>query len=334
MRKFWWIIPIVVFIASVLTASAIVNNRRDLVTEMINRAAANGEPVILTSVYRPHNLNFAIVSLRDEPVGLVTQQMGRWGYCSYFTDSGILINLKLDYRLTTPTGRELRLPEIYPVRRDISNLELLSGSLPIPNHNTYKILGRFIGKINGDTYSICDLHTGELTEGEFSTPSPWSEFPYTTYVSIYLSPNASDLVFLVTGALGTENNLYRYNLESEVWIDLGLLDWPLYIVVGPDCKVLALVRSELYIPSDFINGETGDIYESVDLSAVTIGRRWIVYRDLYIDNELTLVDTADGWKKYKITFDPSTSVGSLNFLYEPPPGGVDEMLRMRAEGIE
>lgn len=114
--------------------------------------------------------------------------------------------------------------------------------------------------------------------------------------------------------------------------------------IGPSGRIVGLREIIDYSQSasiapicEFVDGCTGQtLHTTQGIGAVVIGDRWIV--GLLITQVMpggtgnfVLIDMDDNFAEHVLGFFRMTGYGFG--MYEPPPGGMNEMLEMREAGI-
>jgi hypothetical protein len=184
----------------------------------------------------------------------------------------------------------------------------------------------------GDTgYSIYDSITNTLTNYSFSSPPPIVESSFPDQRSVYaISPDAKAIIRRI-GITDTSDELWRYDIEEGKWsklLDAGRIALE---GVGPGGKILGIVTSQADSePLTFVDGYTGQPIRSYqDLFTCIIGERWVVCGINTGAAGLKVLDMANNWAETTLPFPGQYSLDYA--FYVPPPGGVDEMQRMRKD---
>lgn len=331
MRRVRFLVLLIFFIVCFSVAFAIVSSRRQAVTRMFNDAGRDGNPIVFFQYKNQYPIENYLASLGHRPIKLFTRSMGQSLWVLFFSSDGALHMVSEMPVIDTYEHWTINFPEIHLIRDDEWGADFFwrfpDAGVPLTGSTHQQIISAGL-----DHYRILDLEIGNITTGDFVSTRPWSISHYRTYSSedCKLSPDGR---YIVTRENVTTDlwNIWKYDIQESVWTNIIEKQDGYILNVGPEAKIIGLGNfrtSPEY--TVFFDGLTGEAIHTVQNSTSSfIGDRWIVCQPYPGKSDLIFIDMEDDWKEYRITL-PTDNVLRMA-VYTPPPGGVEEMLRMREE---
>lgn len=333
MKKRRFLIPLVVFIVCSAIAFSIIVIRRIAVRQMFNDAGRDGRPIVYVRYRDKHYVDLIhLLTIDYGPVKLFSESLHLdwWSY-PFFSENGSL------HILTHPRNNELpghwliTFPEIHASQLDNWESDLISKDINM-EFIIYGSSDRYIVWAGLDDFQIFDLVTGDHTDFEFESERPWPP-PHNRQANsedYEISPDGS---VIVTREHQSTNRwaIWRYDILDGTWSQVAENLSGYRLSIGPEGKVIGLGNSRTSTTGIiFVDGFTGETIHTVqDSTKSIIGKRWIVCEPTSGFSDLIFIDMEDDWKEYRITL-PTDDLNGMA-VYFPPPGGIEEMLRMREE---
>jgi len=322
---------------TLLTGAFITSGRRLAIRDMIDEAGRNREPIVAASFFSlpEGRADCVIASLDHEPVPLMIRGMPGWLRQLFFSDSGVLRFAK-DYegeRCTTLW--DIALPDIHVgpavnVRSYRSIAGRGSGRFPC------EMSSRFV-HFSAKVYPNCvvlDLVTGDTASYVFDDAPNWFRNQYFDRMKqdgghYVLSPDGTVLIVETCDHRGVQV-LTRCDLAEKKWSNIIRIEGLRSYDVGPEGKIIALNLSRNG-PNEmiFIDAHGHPLHTIWGMHSAVIGDRWIACRESGELGGIVVIDTEENWRERRLGLklpDRRTDVA----MYEPPHGGVREMLAMRA----
>ncbi len=181
-----------------------------------------------------------------------------------------------------------------------------------------------------DIYGIFDFVNQVEHIGEFHLPVPF-EFAFREYPHVMASGDASRI--FATDFTGGDRRLQMYDRSTNTWTEVMQLGNMELQCVSEDGSVVGLWEHDFDEPFIFVDGLTGEeLHSTMDIEKVTIGERWaaglsLVHTPRGTGRQFIVIDMEDDWKEYR--FGPIDVNWKTVSLYEPPSGGIREMMEMR-----
>ncbi len=331
MRRLRFLVPLFLFIVCISVAFANVVSRRQAVRRMFNDAGRDGNPVLFFQNKNQYPIENYLASLGHRPIKLFTRSMGQSLWVLFFSSNGALHMVSEMPVIDTYEHWTINFPEIHSIRDDEWGSDFLwrfpDAGVPLTGSTHQQIISAGL-----DHYRILDLESGKYTSSDFVSPRPRSTSQYSLGES-KLSPDGR---YIITRALYSTDlwNIWKYDIQEGVWTNIIEEQNGYILNVGPEAKIIGLGNfrtSPEY--TVFFDGLTGEAIHTVQNSTTSfIGERWIVCQPYPRKSDLIFIDMEDNWKEYRITL-PTDNVLRMA-VYIPPPGGIEEMLRMRQEAQE
>jgi len=354
MRKYRFVIPIFLLVASILTSMAILDNKRDTVRRIFDEAGRQNRPVIFLHGWSEKYItSYNVLSIPGDWVEFSGRRVGPSLGKTFFTKDGTLLIIGGYDGIARYEDWQVEFPDIRPIPivgtspYALPAFQQQPSFYGSPHENvpgggslretefTFREIPDTGQAITTSTqgYGIINIITGETVGGTWSGPPPWIEDDSTptSWGDLIASPDATAIV--ARNRYSTELDwLSVYDIPASVWSDALKVDHSsLDFAVGNHADVIAIGdHSPTQRQIHFINGYTGELYWTVnDAMWTKFGNRWAVCEPagVFDIDKIILVDMEDDFREYWVEF----RIGSLNevAIYEPPPGGVEEMLEMR-----
>lgn len=331
MRRWRFILPIIVLVIVIIAGYVVVSSRRIAVIRMFDEAGRKGEPIIYFVATRPGFPSY-VLSPNHEPVRLFTRDMGPRTWFPVFSQDGTLHLLEEYNRSNDHVNQwEIAFPDI----RAQQTVDWESGFF---DNMAYKIFptfspDRFLLRIDDDAeYSVLDFETGNYSNHVFKTPPPFDLFNPRHYSSETYEISMDKTVIVARERYSTGFllwNFWRYDIPLDAWSEVLEKQEGHLISVGPEGRVMG-IRNPHVTPDEtnYVDGVTGELLHTVhEINGSIIDERWVACEPKMGSGDLLLIDMDDNWKEYRIDLD---TYGFFKFaMYIPPPGGVEEMLAMR-----
>ncbi|MCX6645996.1 MAG: kelch repeat-containing protein [bacterium] len=326
MRKYRYILPIIVILLCFLSVFITVQRSKSQIIKMIDDAGSKGEPIVICNTWMDNSF---MVTFNCEPVNLITSSFNWPSMVPFVSDSGEITFINtLDLPESPLTMvRKIMLPEIFSEKPLIENtppeidqFDFLSVSHDSKNIACYD-----------NEYTILDLPDMDITTGEFMSPRPWLDAEHRN-ASLFLSVISSDGKIIIARGYSTaasSSEFWSYNIETGVWHKIIDGIGPNLFSVSPDGSIIGLELSDTTPPkTQFINASDGSvIHEVFQAKDAIIGGRWITLRENNTPGVI-LIDMQNNWEERRIALPEMASDDYT--IWIPPPGGYDEMMENRA----
>ena len=325
---FVWAVSIAIVVALVFAIKTY--SRSGRLIGLFNYAGKNGLPVAMVSWGKG---KFSFNTPGRNPVFIKIDKLKDHAYFC-FSASGDLHCVKADW----PVENVFEIPFPYLYSREIKKFDRYIGPWDQPFEDQAWFWPQF-GNITDKGYEIKDLVSLKKVEGSWKEPFPFGD-PGWPYISV--SPDLSVFYYLVWGFPPSEkkNELWRYVIGNGVWSkviddikgEVSAVGYQGEYVVVPE------IHDDGSMDWKVVDGVNGDelrtIKNGTSDNPVRIGGDWISHFRYYNDpndgyvNEIIFVSLNDMNKEYTIKFPVPPEM--YNFImFEPPPGGVKQMLEMR-----
>lgn len=344
MIRYKYIIPVMCLIIGWISGCTIVSNRRNGVSGLLNEAGQKGLPVVVVSLaqYRNDEIIEPVVyisTIDHNPVRLIAGELVSSDPYVYFNDQGVIRFLRGNSSADRLISSwDIRIPDIYIQPGDETTnviYEVYTAFRLLPASTS----GYLTAILNPDGFQVDNLESGETDYYVFE-PFPFaaSENQYPNFRPIKISLDESTLVCCEYRANNDQrsyndqrNVLWRYDIQDGSWTAIIKRETMTFFAVGPYGRVIG-IYFERHGPSEsiFIDGYTGETLHTIyGMDKFTIGERWIACREGTSRNHtgIVLIDMENNWEERRLTFPCDNFMGFA--MYEPPGGGVEEMLRMR-----
>ncbi len=189
---------------------------------------------------------------------------------------------------------------------------------------------------------LCDPYSGEGYYMDFESPPPWAEensqVDYDVRMS--LSQDREVLFAVETGdySQATQYGIWRYGMLDGLWTELGILAGrPINVRASPRGDYFTCVYTDHSTGTQssttirYANGTTGDIYHtSTGDYNPSLGNNWAAnFQGSRLTPTLQIHDIKGGWVAHTINLPVSVSPIYWRTphvsIYEPPPNGLDGM---------
>ncbi|MCK4720275.1 hypothetical protein KAU08_06430 [bacterium] len=335
MIRFKYIIPVLFLVIGLATSWSIVSGRRRAVERMLNDAGRDRLPVIVVANQTDTAIQYMISAPDHDPVKLMSSKPSLYRPHMFFTVDGIVHILKGQTSVNTGTSDQIELPEIHIIEGG----EILNDIFAV--YSAFHLLEALIGMqtvvtFNPTGFQIDDFKTGETTYLEFEDDPPGYDpnEGHSDLVRIIISEDKSVLVGFEAQREG-RYILWRYDIEDGIWTAVIKREQFNTFGMNPDGSIIGLTFGRHGpIENVFIDGYTGETLHTVyGTTDFIIGTRWIACVEAATLNPrgVILIDMGNHWYERRITF-PVDDFDNFA-MYEPPEGGVGEMLRMRRAGL-
>ncbi len=335
MTRYKYIIPVLFLVISLVTSWSIVSGRKRAVERMLNDAGRDHLPVVVVAIEEENAVRYMISAPDHNPVNLMTGRMNLINPHMYITEDGTVRILKGQSTSIDWTSLQIDLPAIHVTEGEKFSNEIYAV------YSAFHLLDNLYGvhsvaTMNPTGFQIDDFETGESAHLEFESDPPGyaASTDSKTLIQILISENGSVLIGTASG-YGERNILWRYDIDDGEWTTVIKREDFRKIGVSPDGSVIG-ITFDRHGPKEtiFIDGFNGETLHTVyGIDNFIIGTRWIACREGSPGHHsgIILIDMGNHWYERRITF---PTVDFQNFvMYEPPEGGVGEMLRMREDAL-
>jgi len=341
MKKLIYLIPLLVFIITVIASSVHLKACKYALYEVFDQAGKNCEPVIIIcgSTIRGKRCNL-VASPDGAMIIWPSNRLVTSGDCSYITKSGILRFFRPNETIHWEVRHEYRLPStsLTPWRKDASglvedfawsDLESLSDRIKLYYVDSRHFLDE--PEVVKRGISITDLESFNESFIELYEQPQWEIQDPESYVHYtYISPDGS-VIFLEVFFPQNLCQVWRYDIPHGPLKHVLDSICSIQLSIGPEGRIISCSETRLNLNSTiFYDGNTGEeLYVVNNVTPERIGEHWAVCRYYRDDTKLMVVDL-NTWEEHVIN--TPGNLGWPIYLYEPPPGGVKEMLEMRKSG--
>jgi len=332
MRWKRYIIPVVVFILTVVGFWLDPYYRSWKIASMIDEAGRNGEPVIIGLAEIENKMCYLVSNIHGNSVRLDDNDIFSEAHSSYMTDDGTLKIITAKFVGTNPVRYKVPMPEVSPVNDSVSNCFELTGS----RHWKPSLWDqRYICTYPDCGLQLWDLETYTKLDFDLCESEPWLEsWNESTEWSARTSLDGSMIYLRFHAVWAGDTIIWQFDIQNGKWSKFHNTTDREYqpVSVGPGGKIFALgTQSGPHSgPQDyceFFNGETRDLIKRVEnIVIVEFSENWIIGKLVLTQGGFKAINL-NSWEEAVFTI-PFNNIRRF-FIYEPPPGGVSEMLEMR-----
>ena len=300
---------------------------------MIDRAGRDGLPVFFAEPVNPA-AGCYLVSPGSRPINLSAKGMPTEIYNVFFSDSGSLIiyahsttSEMFPDQWVVEFPDRVAIPSVYNYRGEFS---LNSNALGSIRTNT-RLLG-------SHSFQIFNCVTGVAGYEYFDPPPPFNTGRYyAPIINDYIAVNFINIIaaeLIPSGSYLVPNvsrMFWRYDALAGEWSSLLEIPNSTDFTVGEDASVFCVqYEDDFPFHTVFYDGFSGEALASIDGErSLTIGRRWVLRNDstYFSPVNIRLLDINNGFKEFNFTC-PGPSFSKIT-MFEPPPGGMAELLETR-----
>jgi len=337
MRRRWYLVPVAVFIVSFLVAGSMALQMRLAIKTVMDAAAKNDWPVIVTESGDPL-FPHGIYTLDGRGGLLTTLTMPKMPQHVLFADDGALLAFTSSaYRSGRSIYFRIGFPDYRPHR-----VRMPSANVPKEYRRSYWNSIRESPRYAWGSFGtpsdmiILDALSGNATVLRFKAGRPWSDDTVDSQVPIWT--DKTDMLVMVqtrnsaaasSGAPPRTDSLWRYDGSAGTWTRLAEGSFT-GAAIGQDGRIIALgISSPPSLPRvDFMDATTGQVLHTVDGAyQAAIGRRWAACTRFFAprkSREILLFDMANSWESHKIVIRKNV-ISPVKFgglaIYEPGASG-------------
>lgn len=333
--RFKYIIPVLFLVIGLATSWSIVSGRKRAVVRMVNDAGRDHLPVVVVVNRTETAIQYLISAPDHNPVKLMSGRMDLINPHMFFTDDGAVRILKGQSPRIEWTSLQIDLPAIHVIEgEEFSNDIYAVYSVFHLLDNLYGV--HSVATFNPSGFQIDDFITGETRYVKFeSDPPGYDKSSGSNNLNQILISEDGSVLIGEEGGYSERNILWRYDIDDGEWTPVIKREPFRNIGVSPDGSVIG-ITFDRHGPTEtiFIDGYTGETLHTVfGIDNFIIGTRWIACREGRYDHHtgVILIDMGNQWYERRITF-PVDDFSNFA-MYEPPEGGVGEMLRMREDAL-
>jgi hypothetical protein len=336
--KYRYFIPVILFVTAWISSYVIVSNRRAAVTEIINKASREHQPIVCIKSLRDGDIpEWHISTIDAQAVKLIPTSMQASFSNLFFSEDGSIRNpVSSQYPESIYRLYDYKLPDIYT--RQSHQLENTVLEVDSVFTHFYITEGcNDTATLTPHGFQVDNFETAESTDFTFkSIPPSFTESDELPLRDIRIDSELSTLI-CIEGEWEQRCILWRYDIADGTWTALIKRENITSFGVGPDGRIIG-VKFDRQGPSEsiFVDGYTGQTLHTIyGMDEFVIGERWIACQEgiQYSGNQMGIIfiDMDNNWEERRLTF-PCDDFSHFA-MYEPPEGGVEAMLRMR-ENVE
>jgi hypothetical protein len=329
--KYKYFLPVLIFLFAWVSSFFIVFNRRNTFTKMLDKAGSEQLPIIWVRSVNQSVPDWYISTIDKNAVKLVPVDVRVSVSNIIFTDDGVIriSTCWSDNPGSAISFWNIQMPDIYAQK----DSQIIQNEFNMNSFLSQEQGEKYVAIYNPNGIQIEDFGTGETSYIQIiNLPPSYSGFDQLSSGEMKIDSALTTIIYK-EGNWGERCIIWRYDISDGTWTEIIRREFIPFFSVGPNARIIGL-KFDRSGPSEsiFIDGHTGETLHTIyGMDKFIIGQKWIACSEGVSGNQrgIVLIDMENNWEEHRLTF-PCDSYHDFA-MYEPPEGGVEEMLRMRGD---